>query len=140
MVSTPMVSLASSVHAGPLTFALLVGSGISVDAGVPSGWNLMVDLVRRLAAAHGENPEPDPISWYRQRFDNEPDYSGVLVELAPSPGDRRSLLASYFELRADPRGARGRTETPDPGSPCDRGAGRQRVGEGNSRHELRPAP
>ena len=97
MVSTPMVSLASSVHAGPLTFALLLGSGISVDAGVPSGWDLMVDLVRRLAALHGEDPEPDPIGWYRQRFGKEPDYSGVLAELAPSPGDRRNLLALYFE-------------------------------------------
>ena len=98
-----MVSLASSVHAGPQTFALLVGSGISVDAGVPSGWNLMIDLVRRLAAAHGEDPEPDPISWYRQRFDSEPDYSGVLAELAPSPGDRRSLLATYFEPTPEER-------------------------------------
>ena len=98
-----MVSLASSVHAGPQTFALLVGSGISANAGVPSGWNLMIDLVRRLAAAHGEDPEPDPISWYRQRFDSEPDYSGVLAELAPSPGDRRSLLATYFEPTPDER-------------------------------------
>ena len=97
MVANPMVSLASSVHAGPLTFALLLGSEISVDVGVPSGWNLMVDLVRRLAALHGEDPEPDPIGWHRQHFGTEPDYSGVLAELAPSPGDRRNLLASYFE-------------------------------------------
>lgn len=98
-----MVSLASSVHAGPQTFALLVGSGISADAGVPSGWNLMVDLVRRLAALHGEDAEPDPISWYQQRLGSEPDYSGVLAELAPSQGDRRNLLASYFEPTPEER-------------------------------------
>ena len=91
-----MVSLASSVHAGPRTFALLVGSGISASAGVPSGRELMVDLVRRLALLHREDAEPDLMTWYRQRFGSEPDYSGVLAQLAPSEGDRRNLLASFF--------------------------------------------
>ena len=57
----------------------------------------MVDLVRRLASLHGEDLEPDPIGWYRQHFGTEPDYCGVLAQLAPSPGGRRNLLASYFE-------------------------------------------
>ena len=91
-----MVSLASSVHAGPRTLALLVGSGISASAGVPIGRELMVDLVRRLAVLHGEDPGPDLVAWYRKRFGTEPDYSGVLAQLAPSEGDRRNLLASFF--------------------------------------------
>ncbi len=92
-----MVSLASSVHAGPSTFALLVGSGISSGAGVPSGWEMTVDLIRRLAALHGQDAGDDPASWYRERLDGEPDYSEVLEELAPSRGDRRNLLSAYFE-------------------------------------------
>lgn len=92
-----MVSLASSVHAGPSTFALLVGSGISSGAGVPSGWEMTVDLIRRLAALHGQDAGDDPASWYRERLDGEPDYSEVLEELAPSRGDRRNLLSGYFE-------------------------------------------
>ena len=36
------------------------------------------------------------MAWYRQRFGTEPDYSGVLAQLAPSEGDRRNLLASFF--------------------------------------------
>lgn len=97
MVLSPMVSLASSVHAGPSTFALLVGSGISSGAGVPSGWDMTVDLIRRLAALHGQDAGDDPAAWYRERLDGEPDYSEVLEELAPTPGDRRNLLSSYFE-------------------------------------------
>ena len=92
-----MVSLASSVHAGPSTFALLLGSGISAGSGVLSGWEMTVDLIRRLAILQGEDPGEDPVSWYRDRFGGEPDYSDVLAELAPSQGDRRNLLASYFE-------------------------------------------
>ena len=97
MASSPMVSLASSVHAGPSTFALLVGSGISSGAGVPSGWEMTVDLIRRLAALHDQDAGDDPASWYRERLDGEPDYSEVLEELAPSRGDRRNLLSAYFE-------------------------------------------
>ena len=91
-----MISLASSVHAGPSTFALLVGSGISTGAGVPSGWDMTVDLIRRLAALHGQDAGDDPASWYRERLDGKPDYSEVLEELAPSRGDRRNLLSAYF--------------------------------------------
>ena len=92
-----MVSLASSVHAGPSTFALLLGSGISASSGVLSGWEMTVDLIRRLATLQGEDPGDDPVSWYRERFGGEPDYSDVLAELAPSQGDRRNLLSLYFE-------------------------------------------
>ena len=92
-----MVSLASSVHAGPSTFALLVGSGISSGAGVPSGWEMTVDLIRRLAALHGQDAGEDPAAWYQERLNGEPDYSEVLEELAPTQGDRRNLLSSYFE-------------------------------------------
>ena len=97
MASNPMVSLASSIHAGPTTIALLVGSGISSGAGVPSGWDMTLDLIRRLAALHGQDAGDDPASWYRERLDGEPDYSEVLEELAPSRGDRRNLLSAYFE-------------------------------------------
>ena len=92
-----MVSLASSVHAGPSTFALLLGSGISVSSGVLSGWDMTIDLIRRLAALHGQDGGDDPEAWYRERSNSEPDYSNVLEELATSPGDRRNLLSRYFE-------------------------------------------
>ena len=92
-----MVSLASSIHAGRSTFALLLGSGISAGSGVFSGWEMTVDLIRRLAVLQGQEPGDDPVSWYRERSGGEPDYSDVLAELAPSQGDRRNLLASYFE-------------------------------------------
>ena len=92
-----MVSLASSVHAGPSTFALLLGSGISAGSGVLSGWEMTVDLIRRSAVLQGQDPGDDPVSWYREYLGGEPDYSDVLAELAPSQGDRRNLLSSYFE-------------------------------------------
>ena len=55
-----MVSLASSMHAGPLTYALLLGSGVSVSSGVASGWAVTLGLIERLAQLHDEDTGDDP--------------------------------------------------------------------------------
>ena len=98
-----MVSLASSVHAGPLMFAVLVGSGISRSAGVPSGEEVTIDLIRHLANAHQQDAGADPIAWYREHVGSEPDYSTIVAELARSPADRSRLLSSYFEPTPEER-------------------------------------
>ena len=103
MASDPLNSLASSIHAGPGTFALLLGSGISANSGVPTGWDVSLELVRRLAALRGEDVEDDPIAWYRGHADGDPDYPALLAELAPSPVDRRNLLQPHFEPTEDER-------------------------------------
>ncbi len=97
------MSLASSLHAGPGCYALLLGSGVSYEAGVPTGWDVALDLVRRLAASLGEDPGEDSIGWYREHAASEPDYSVLLEDLAPSPEDRRNLLESYFEPTGEER-------------------------------------
>lgn len=89
MPSNSGVSLASSLHAGPGSYALLLGSGVSYSTGVPTGWAVTLDLVRRLAAALGEDPGEDLIGWYREHAVGEPDFSVLLGDLVPSPEDRR---------------------------------------------------
>ena len=103
MASDPLNSLASSIHAGPGTLALLLGSGVSASSGVPTGWDVSLELVRRLAALRGEDVGDDPISWYRSHAGGDPDYSALLTELAPSPSDRRNLLQRHFEPTEDER-------------------------------------
>ena len=103
MAADPLNSLASSIHAGPGTFALLLGSGISANSGVPTGRDVTLELIRRLAVLRGENAGEDPISWYRDYAGGDPDYSAMLAELALSPSDRRNLLEPYFEPTEDER-------------------------------------
>jgi len=50
----PELSLAFSVHSGPGTYAILLGSGVSRAAGVPTGWEVTLDLVRKLAELQGD--------------------------------------------------------------------------------------
>lgn len=93
-----VVGLALAMQSAPGRFALLVGSGISYASGIPTGWAVVSDLARGAAVAGGE-PEPpsDPVAWYAAQFGGSPNYSGLLEAVAPTPAQRRDLLAAYFE-------------------------------------------
>ncbi len=56
----PELSLAFSVHSGPGTYAILLGSGVSSAAGILTGWGVTLDLVRQLAAMHGGSAKGAP--------------------------------------------------------------------------------
>jgi len=63
---------------------------------VPTGWEVTLNLVRKLAELQGEAAD-DPRAWYKERFGREPSYSEMVNELAPTQDERRSLLQGYFE-------------------------------------------
>lgn len=95
--------LAFTVHANKGATALLLGSGVSRAAGIPTGWEITLDLVRKLAIAQ-EGAEPsDPEAWYRTKFNEEPGYDRVLALLAPSAPQRHALVRGYFEPTEDER-------------------------------------
>lgn len=78
-------SLTFSLHANRSGFALLLGSGISRAAKISTGWEIVLDLVRRLAILRGESAEPDPEAWYRTLMGEDPEYSKLLaVSAAPA--------------------------------------------------------
>jgi len=93
----PIVSLAFSVHSNPGVYAMLIGSGVSRVAGILTGWEIVIDLIRKIAEMTDEKCEPDPVEWYKKIYGKEPDYSQVLKSLAKSQSERNQLLKSYFE-------------------------------------------
>jgi hypothetical protein len=93
----PLVSLAFSVHSSPGVYALWLGSGISHSAGIPTGYEVTLDLVRKVAMLEGADPEPDPFAWYTSAHGMEPNYSGLLATLARTQSERNALLRGYFE-------------------------------------------
>ncbi|HEY3439612.1 MAG TPA: SIR2 family protein [Paludibaculum sp.] len=99
----PLTSLAFSVHSNKGVYALLLGSGLSRAAGVPTGWEVVLDLIRQLAHVQGEVPEPEPEVWYKRTFGKEPDYSDLLDMVARSSAERSQLLRSYFEPSEEER-------------------------------------
>lgn len=97
MSGDPLTQLAFSVYENKGVFALLLGSGISHAAEIPTGWEITLDLVRRIALAKGVEDQSNWAEWYRDKEGEEPNYSALLEELAALPEERRSILHSYIE-------------------------------------------
>lgn len=90
-------SIAFSIFSNKGVFALLLGSGISRNSGIPTGWDIVIDLIRKLALLEGEDCSPKPEVWYELKYNEEPDYSVILEKLAPTPSERLNILKPYFE-------------------------------------------
>lgn len=93
----PLTRLAFSIYGSPGVYALLIGSGLSRGAAIPTGWEVTIDLVRRQALAQGENDQQDWATWYRTKYAKEPNYSDLVADLGSSPLERRAILHSYIE-------------------------------------------
>lgn len=93
----PVTQLAFSVYENKGVFAVLLGSGLSRSAEIPTGWEITLDLVRRVATAQGVPEQSDWAKWYREETGQEPNYSVLLEEIASSPDERRAILHRYIE-------------------------------------------
>ena len=101
--------LAAGVHSQPGVYALMLGSGVSTGAGIPTGWGVVKELVRRAAAAQepadgeaAERAAADPEGWWERHGDGQPlGYSSLLAALAPTAAVRRGMLAGFFEPSAE---------------------------------------
>jgi SIR2-like domain len=93
-------ALALSLHHSPGVHAILVGSGLSRAAGIPTGWEITLDLVRRLAVLDGVTEQADWAQWYLAKYAKEPSYSELLRDLAKTTSERRTILQSYIDARA----------------------------------------
>jgi len=93
----PIHSLAFSIQANRGVYAVLFGSGISRSAKIPTGWEITLELVRKLAAVAGEDCGAKPDDWYRAKYEREPDYSELLDAVAKTPAERQQLLRTYWE-------------------------------------------
>ena len=99
---SPLVMLATSMEAQPGVYALLLGSGVSTGAGIPTGWGVVAELVRRVAAASGgdeaaEQAARDPQEWWAANCSGEIGYASLLAAHAPTAAARQGLLREFFE-------------------------------------------
>jgi hypothetical protein len=99
----PILSIAISVHHNKGVYALLLGSGISRSSGIPTGWEIVHNLIEQIAHLKQESCEPDPDDWFRRTFDLEPNYSDVLDEVAKSSAERSQVLRGFFEPTEEDR-------------------------------------
>jgi hypothetical protein len=103
LAGDPLTQLAFSVYENKGVYALLVGSGLSRATDIPTGWEITLDLVRRVAAAQGVENEADWAAWYLAKTAKEANYSELVGELGLSRDERRSILHSYIEPNEEDR-------------------------------------
>lgn len=101
----PFLPLAFSLHSNPGAFAVLAGAGVSRGANLPTAWDIVVDLGKRICRSTDQSDtDPDTLTpdnveeWYTDTFHRPLTYSGVLEHVAPTPYERESVLRSFFEL------------------------------------------
>jgi hypothetical protein len=105
------LALAFALRAAPGAYAVLLGAGASISAGMPAAWDVQQQLISDLARAQGEEPE-DPSGWWRVRYGSEPTYDGVLGTLTHTSAERQGLLRPYFEPSDEDREASSRLPSP----------------------------
>ncbi|RZA27443.1 MAG: hypothetical protein EOP10_00030 [Proteobacteria bacterium] len=88
--------IAYSVHSLPKTYVLLLGSGISLSSGLPSGWDITTDLVKTYATLQGEKLREEPAVWFKAKFGRDPDYSEMMELLQQTSTSRMMLIWKYF--------------------------------------------
>lgn len=93
----PLISLAFSLQANKGAYALLIGSGVSRSSGVPTGWEITLELVRKIAAASGEEISSNTEEWFYKTYNKNPDYSELLDQLCKTAAERQQYLKGFFE-------------------------------------------
>ena len=61
----PTVRLALALSSSRGAYAALLGSGLSAAAGIPTGRQIVADLIAKVAALEGTELGDDPFAWYR---------------------------------------------------------------------------
>ncbi len=97
----PIFSLAVNLAAKPKTFVLFCGAGVSKDAGIPTGWDVVLDTVRKIYMQKHEGrtvSQEQLESWYLSDPKlKDMKYSQILHLLFPSMEQKRTYLKQFFD-------------------------------------------
>jgi hypothetical protein len=97
----PFLPLAFALYSNPGAYAVLAGAGVSRGAGLPTAWDIVVDLIAQMADNHEEIDADTASTWYEKRYESPPTYSDVVNQLALTRTERQALLRKYFENADD---------------------------------------
>ncbi len=96
-----LTTLAFSMYANKKAYALLLGSGISRPAHIPSGWDVEIELIKKLAATKEVVNEKDWHQWFKDFYGVSASYSFLLEKLVKTPTERVNLMRDFFEPNED---------------------------------------
>lgn len=92
-----LTTLAFSMYSNCGAYALLLGSGISCAAHIPSGWKVEEELIQQLALTQGIVEAEDWHQWYEETYHEPASYSALLEALVKTSTERVQLMRPFFE-------------------------------------------
>lgn len=97
----PIISLAYNMADCSQKYVLFVGAGVSKDAGVPSGWDILIHTLQKIILQEDETKKDvtkeEIEKYYRDTFEEEFGYSEIIGQLFPSNEEQRDYLKSFFK-------------------------------------------
>ena len=99
----PIFPLSYNLADGKKKYVLFCGAGVSKDAGIPTGWEILLETVRHIRTQkEGENKEytdKEMETYYEENFEDYT-YSDIIESLFPSTEEQRAFLENFFENKA----------------------------------------
>lgn len=94
------LALAFALERNPGSYAVLVGAGMSRSAGLPTAWDVQLDLISRIRTMRtpaGEaDADLDEAAWFQHEFGAPPEYSRLLDLIGDTASERQAVLRDYF--------------------------------------------
>ncbi|PRB42580.1 hypothetical protein CQ009_26755 [Pseudomonas sp. MYb2] len=97
IATNPTTQLAFSMYENKGVYAVLIGSGVSRSAGIPTGWEITMELVKRAGIAEGVGHQDDWLAWFLGKTGQQPNYSTLLEALASTQTERRAIIQGFLE-------------------------------------------
>lgn len=94
-----LTTLAFSMYSNKGAYALLLGSGISRSAHIPTGWEVETNLIEQLAVSTREMINTDAHQWFKEKYEKDASYSLLLEELVKTPTERVQLMKQFLNLQ-----------------------------------------
>jgi len=95
----PILPLSISMAEGKGVYALLLGSGVSIEAGIPTGRDIFWETMRLIY--HESGGKDDDAAKLKEWFEASEyatcTYADILAALFPSIGDRHQFVAKHFD-------------------------------------------
>lgn len=99
----PTIPLSYNLADGRKKYVLFCGAGVSKDAGIPTGWGILLETLKLIRTQEeGENKEytgKEMETYYEDNF-KDSTYSEIIESLFPSREEQREFLERLFENKA----------------------------------------
>jgi len=99
----PIIPLSYNLADGKKKYILFCGAGVSKDAGIPTGWDILLETLRLIRAQEeGKSKEwtDEEMGTYYETNFKDSTYSDIIESLFPSVEEQREFLERTFEYKA----------------------------------------